>query len=156
MRSPKKTKSTRRTCPIGINCELVAAERNRVCPNRRYCSELIKPWSLPYYVPKCLSDGTRILTVRAHEDRRAREYPSHNQAGWYSPRKLPYIYVQRPEYSKPILHVYIDSFKKHEMPSFGWQNAEDIPGYYYLQESWLHFVQPLQTNYPHCILPPEY
>jgi hypothetical protein len=73
-------KSRRYPCPIDINCELVAAERGRTCPNRDYCKRVAAPWEFPYD-RTTLSDGTKVLAVRFFFLSPYRK--AYQENGWY-------------------------------------------------------------------------
>lgn len=155
MRSPKKIRPSRRhLCPISINCELVAAVRGKTCPNRNYCKRLAAPWEFPYDL-SILSDGTRVLTVSFFFLSPNRT--KYQNAGWYKAQKLPYFYADRPEYNKPVLIVAINPIyhPSEELKKCGWQNAEDLTDNFYMGD-WFYKIKSPQSNYPFCILPPDY
>ncbi len=146
--------SRRHPCPIDINCQLVAAERGKTCPNRNYCKQIAAPWEFPYY-RSILSDDTKVLTVNyffLSPNRTA-----YQEGGWYKAQNLPYFYVEKPEYNKPVLVVAIDPIDhpSKKLRECGWQNAEDLSDNFYISD-WLYKVEPPQSNYACCILPPNY
>ncbi len=176
-RSPRKTKSTRRPCPISIDCELVAAERGKVCPNRDYCESLAAPWNLPYWC-SVLSDGTQVLNVDNLDDYVNSQISTRERynAGWCSAYPLPFYYFAVPGFYKPVLIAYTVNGWHDESD---WQEAKVLGGLYRMWAAartgmnyqdfsrqnfdsdafpyweYAKLLEP-DVNYPHCILPPDY
>lgn len=176
-RSPKKRKSTRRPCPLDIDCELVAAERGKVCPNRDYCEHVAAPWNLPFRAT-VLPDGTQVLTVITSASNYSYEGTQSSEqykAGWCAASLLPFYYFKIPEFSRPILVVYRRSFVDS-----GWEEAKHLGTRYHMWaaatigisyqdfyekdfDSYQYFdcwqypvITEPQSDYPHCILPPDF
>lgn len=174
-RSPKKRKSTRRLCPLDIDCELVAAERGKVCPNRDYCEHVAAPWVLPYR-QYFLSDETKVLMVDNCGRHKPKGTPDHEKykAGWDSAETIPFKYIRIPDFSKPILLVLFEPEinsgwaeakplgERYEMwaacqlgisyPEFYKKHFDHGLYYYYGFET---LIDPQSKN-PHCILPPNF
>lgn len=177
MRSPKKKKSTRRPCPLDIDCELVAAERGKVCPNRDYCEHVAAPWLLPYNLGG-LRDGTRCLTVNIGLPGYCEEGSQKSEqikAGWASGCLIPFYHFKMPGFLDPILVVYRNTHYTSE-----WGAAKDLGTKYQMWRAvklgmsysdfytkdfsdeayfdcWQYeCIQEPQSEYPHCILPPDF
>lgn len=170
-RSLVKTKSTRRPCPIEIDCELVAAERGKICPNRDYCEHLVKPWSLPYKISQ-LSDGTRVFEVRSGREAAVEGNIEREQylVGWCEPLRIPFYYGYVEGLTQPVL---ITTGSEYE-PNYQWERAEVLPDQYHFwaaatmgitYQEFLNlnplyprydFLKAPESDYPHCILPPNY
>lgn len=175
MRSPKKTKSTRRHCPIDIDCELVAAERGKICPNRNYCEDIAAPWPLPWHI-YFLEDGTKVLEATNSEYLQddSSKYSEQYRAGWCRGEYLPFKYVTLSNFPKPVL--YVSAYMIHK--NSGWATGKSLGEKYWQWVavrsgiSYLEFYEqdfynkcfwdfktlPIETNatHPHCILLPTY
>ena len=176
MQSPKKSKSTRRPCPIDINCELVAAERGKVCPNRDYCEHIAAPWRLPFVISR-LQDGTRVMIVTTASYSMEGEgiAVAQNIAGWANAAYLPFHYVNFSDMPKPVL--FVRTFGVNHQNS-GWAESKPLGINYWrwaavrIGMSYLEFyekdfywseywdfqavVETPTPNHPHCILASNY
>ncbi|WP_144405758.1 hypothetical protein [Aliterella atlantica] len=154
-KAPRAIRTSRRhPCPIDINCELVAAERGKTCPNRNYCKSVAAPWEFPYN-RSTLPDGTEVLIVSFSFLSPYRA--TYQEAGWYASQELPYFYAVLPEDNKPMLVVAIDPIGHgaKKIIECGWQNAEDLTDDFYIAY-WFYRIEIPKCNRPHCILPPNY